>query len=733
MNDYMKNLSMIKTFIRLCIVFYLPVMLTNYILAEDLTLEMIFKYNLFTPTLAKDIHSMKDGVHYSVLENSKDIVKYSYATGLPIDTLFSIDWIEYFPFQEIISYSLSENETVIILGVDQEKIYRYSYKASYYIYNIQSKVIKPVFDEEKQKYTELSPDGSKVAFIVENNLFVKDIQSGILTQVTLDGSNEVINGAPDWLYEEEFDLKKGYYWSPDSRMLAYYRFDESPVHEYSLIFYKSLYPELYTYKYPLAGENNPQVDVYTYDLVQGETRKMEIARDSDCYIPRIQWLPASDQLCLTHLNRHQNKADLYLCDVSDGNSRLFHTEEDDKYISDVTDGFVSFIDSGKYAVILSERTSYKHLYLYSIDGELINPVTWGNWEVEKICGIDESTGKLYYTSTEVSPLERHLYSVNLDGTDKVQMTNEPGTHSAFFNTTFDYYILTSSDADTPFLIRLFNKQGELVKVLQNNDFVRDLTVRYNFTPKEFFTYRNKNNTELNAFRILPPEFRKNKKYPVLVYVYGGPESQMVKKSWDKRLAWFQLLAQKGYIVVCADNRGSDGRGQDFSKSIYMHLGNYEVEDQIALAEYMSEQSYVDKNRIGLFGWSYGGYMTLLCMTKGNYIFKTGVAVGPVTDWKFYDSAYTERFMGKPEDNKNGYWKGSALNYVEMIEGNLLLIHGLADDNVHFQHSAELLTRVKEENKHIDMFLYPNENHLMRGENALYHVYLQATEYILKNL
>ena len=724
---------MIKIFIiRLSTVFCLLVM-ANFLSAEDLTLEMIFKYNLFAPELAKDIHSMKDGVHYSALENSKEIIKYSYATGLPVDTLFSIDWLENFPFGGIISYSLSENESVIVLGVDQEKIYRYSYKASYYVYDIQSKDITPVYDKEKQQYTELSPDGNKVAFVVENNLFVKDIHSGVLTQITRDGSEAIINGAPDWLYEEEFELKTGYYWSPDSRKLAYYRFDESPVHEYTLMFYKSLYPELYTYKYPLAGENNPRVDVYTYDLEQGITREMEIPHDSDYYIPRIQWLSTSDRICLTHVNRLQNKADLFICDVADGNFRLFHTEENDKYISNVTDGFVSFIDSGRYAVILSERTGYKHLYLYAIDGELINPVTQGDWEVEKICGIDEKEGRLYYTSTEVSPLERHLYSVNLDGTNKVQMTDEPGTHSASFNTTFSYYILTSSDADTPFLIRLYNKQGELVRVLENNDFVRGLTVRYDFSQKEFFTYRNQNNTELNAFKILPPDFRKNKKYPVLVYVYGGPESQLVKKSWDKRLAWFQLLAQKGYIVVCADNRGTDGRGEEFRKSVYLKLGEYDVEDQVALAEYMAGQSYVDKDRIGLFGWSYGGYMTLLCMTKGNYIFKTGVAVAPVTDWKFYDSAYTERFMRKPEDNIEGYWKGSALNYVEMLEGNLLLIHGLADDNVHFQHSAELLTRIKEENKHIDMFLYPNENHLMRGKNALYHVYLQATEYILRKL
>ncbi len=709
-------------------------MLPQFSLAEELTLEMIFKFNLFNPNKVEEIQSMKDGLHYTALEDSKDIVKYSYETGEKVDVLLSLDWIEDLRYSEIVTYSLNKDETVIIIGTEEEKIYRYSYRANYYVYDVESRKIVPVYSEGKQQYTELSPDGRKVAFVFENNLYIKDIHSNTIAQVTHDGlKNTIINGAPDWLYEEEFDLKTGYYWSPDSRMLAYYRFDESQVHEYSLIFYESLYPELYTYKYPKAGENNSLVDIYTYDLIQGKTSKMEIPEDSDHYTPRIQWLPTSDRLCLTDLNRLQNKADLYICDASSGSSRIFYTEENDTYLSKVTDDFVTFIDSGNNAIILSERDGFRHLYYYKINGTLINQITKGNWEIEEFYGLDENSGQLYYTSTEVSPLERQLYSINLDGTNKKQLTFEPGTHSASFSQTYNYYILTSSDAQTPYEFNLYNQQGELVRILESNEFIKDLTIKYGFTKKEFFTFRNKDNEELNGFKILPPGFRKNKKYPVLIYVYGGPESQTVVNSWDKRLAWFQLLAQKGYIVVCADNRGTDGRGEKFRKEVYLQLGKYEVEDQIALAEYLGGQSYVDKNRIGMFGWSYGGYMTLLCITKGNSYFKTGVAVAPVTDWKFYDTVYTERFMRKPGDNAEGYRKSSPLSYIEMLEGNLLLVHGLADDNVHFQHSAGLITQIVAENRTIDMFIYPNENHLMRGDNALYHVYNQATEYILNNL
>lgn len=726
---------MMKTNLKLlsCVLFW-TVMFINPLPAEDLTLEMIYKQGLFSVNKVKGIRSMRDGLHYTVLENSHDIIKYSYATGENTDTLFSLAWTEDLQFSEISSYNLSKDETMLIFSTEQEKIYRYSYQSSYYVYDITRNKIIPVYSRGKQFLAEISPDGSKVAFVFENNIYMKDINKDQIVQITHDGlKNNIINGVPDWLYEEEFALKTGYYWSPDSRKLAYYRFDESDVREYSLILYDSIYPELFSYKYPKVGDKNPIVDIYVYDVMKGVSKKMELAGDSDCYIPRVKWLPTSDRLCIKYLNRLQKKTDFYIADVTIGTSHVFYSEENPRYIIDFADDFITFIDSANSAIIISEQDGFKHLYHYSITGTLINQVTKGNWEIEEFCGIDENSNLLYFTSTEASPLERHLYSINLDGTNKRQLSKNPGYHSASFSQTFKYFILTSSNANTPHQVSLFNRQGELIRVLENNDIIRFLAYHYHFSKKEFFTFSGGGNTELNGFMILPPKFKKHKKYPVLIYVYGGPESQMVANSWDNRLAWLQLLAQKGYIVACADNRGTNGRGEAFRKSIYMNLGKYEVEDQIALARYLESRSYVDKSRIGLFGWSYGGYISLLCMMLGNDVFKTGVAVAPVTDWKFYDTVYTERYMRRPDENEEGYYNGSALNYIDMLKGNMLIIHGLADDNVHFQHTAELITKIKEENKNISMFIYPNENHLMRGKNALYHVYNQATKFILNNL
>jgi dipeptidyl-peptidase-4 len=702
--------------------------------AEDLTLEMIFKYNLFVPDKVEGIRSMNDGESYTYLENLRNIVKFNYATGERTDTLYSLDWNPELPVSEISSYELNDDETMMIFGTDKERIYRYSYQTNYLVYDISERRIIPVFNEGKQQLATISPDGCHVAFVFENNLYLKDIRTGIITQITYDGlKNSIINGSPDWVYEEEFALKTGYYWSPDSRKLAFYRFDESKVREISIIRYNDIYPELYTYKYPKAGEENSIVDIYVYDLFRGTTAKMEIGKDTNQYIPRIKWLPTADRLCIASINRLQNKVDFQICDVTTGASEVFYVEENERYISELSNDFVTFIDSGKQAIVMSEKDGYMHLYRYSLDGVLINQITSGEWEVEQFYGVDESTGKLYYTSTEISPLERHLYSVNLDGTNKEKLTSSAGTHTASFSKTFKYFILTSSDADTPYKITLNNNTGELIRVLEDNSFVQSMMSYFKFTKHEFFSYFDHDNTEIYGYQILPPNFKKNKKYPVLVYVYGGPESQDVRNSWESMNAWFQYLAQHGYIVVCADNRGTNGRGEEFRKSIYMQLGKLEVDDQIALAEYMITKPYVDKNRIGIFGWSYGGYLSLFCMMRGNQLFKTGVAIAPVTDWRYYDSVYTERFMRTPSENEDGYWNGAPINFADMLEGKLLLVHGLDDDNVHFQNSAELISKLVEENKQFDLFVYPDQNHHMHGGNALFHMYNKVTDFIFSNL
>lgn len=705
-----------------------------YTEAQKISLEMVQKYFLFSAERLEGLRSMNDGTHYTLLENNHDILKYSYLSGELTDTVFSLDWIEHTKLPEISSYSFSDDEKLILFGTEVKRIYRYSFLSDYYVYNMETKILTPVFSEGPQQLVTLSPDGKNAAFVFKDNLYLKNIITSKLTRVTTDGlMNSVMNACPDWVYEEEFTLKTGYYWSPDSRKIAYYRFNESEVKEYTLTYYNDLYPELYTYKYPKAGEKNPEVRIFIYELAQDTAIEAETYAYSDYYIPRIKWLPNSEELCITVLNRLQNHADLLITGASDGMTRIFYSEENEKFISEFTDDFVNFVDSGRNALIMSEKDGFMHLYRYSMDGKLLNQVTTGDWEVDEILGIDEKNARIYYTSTEISPLERQVYCIKFDGSEKQLLSPGNGTGMATFSKTFDYYILEWSDANTPYEYTLHSGDGTYLRSLIDNSFLKEVSRYYQFVPKEFFTYTANDGTEINAFRILPPNFKKFRKYPVLVYVYGGPEEQDVIDKWDYEMAWFQYLAQKGLIIVCADNRGTNGRGEEFAKSTYLQLGKLETEDQATLAEFLASQPYVDKKRIGIFGWSYGGYMSLLCMMKAAHLFSFGIAVGPVTNWKFYDTIYTERFMRRPQENDEGYEMSSPLNYVNQLEGDLLLIHGSYDDNVHLQNTMELVDRMVEENKDFELLIYPDQNHHMDRGNARYHLYETVDLFLNKHL
>jgi dipeptidyl-peptidase-4 len=700
--------------------------------SQRLDLAMIHKHYHFYPDKVYGIRSMKDGVHYTTLEDDWMIVKFRYEDGKAVDTIFTLDCIADTMISEISSYDLSEDEKHILFASDEEKIYRYSFQSDYYVYDLEKDSLIPVFNNGKQKLATLSPDGKKVAFVFNNNLYIKYINNDSIIQVTSDGlKNHVLNGEPDWVYEEEFALKTGYYWSPNSEYLAFYRFDESRVKEYNLLYYNDLYPELYTYKYPKAGEENALVDIFVYDLQTGSSIKMKRGAEEDTYIPRIKWLRDSKKVCLTELNRRQNKAVLYFADVKTGESYIFYQEENEKFISEFTDDFVNFVDSA--ALVLSEQSGYMHLYRYTLDGELVNSITSGDWEVDELLGIDKGSGEIYFTSTEESPLERYIYRVKLDGTGKEKLPSPKGNSTADFSANYAYYIMTWSDANTPFRVTLHNKQGDLIRVLEDNpDIIRRMEY-YGFTDKQFFTVKNKVGMDLNCYSILPPDFKPRRKYPLLIFVYGGPEVQEVMNKWSYDMPWLQYMAQNGYVVVCMDNRGTDGRGEDFAKSTYLELGKYETEDQIVLAEYMARKSYIDKDRIGIFGWSYGGYMSLLCLTKANYIFKCAVAVAPVTNWKFYDSVYTERFMRKPQENEEGYENNSPINYVSRIKGELLLIHGNEDDNVHLQNSIKLIDEMIENDIQFESIIYPGQNHHMYRGNARYHLYQAVSDFFRKNL
>ncbi len=702
--------------------------------SDQITLEQIFRDFMFTPNTIDHIRPMNNGEYYMVLEDSKFIVRYDYLTGESTDTLFSLDKIENTDITSITDYSFSLEESVILITGEQHAIYRHSYSSNFYVYQREKDQLTPVFSEGEQQLASVSPDGSKVSFVYENNLYVKDIETNSITPITTDGLlNSIIYGKTDWVYEEEFTLTTGHYWSPDSRKIAFYRFDESRVKEFNMTYYEDLYPEWYKYKYPKAGEENALVDIFVYNIDKSSLTRMETGESKERYVPRIKWLPNSQELCVTELNRLQNEAKLRIADISSGQSTVFYTETNDKFISEFTDDFVTFIDSGKKALIMSEKDGFMHIYQYTLDGTLLNQVTKGKWEVDEFYGLDEQNGILYYSSTEISPLERQIYSIRLDGSEKTKISAKKGVNSLQFNSDYTSYLLVHSDANTPFTYEIYNKENEFIRNLENNSLLREFMNSFGFVEKEFFSFKPDHGIALNGYKILPPNFKKKRQYPVLIYVYGGPESQLVLDEWSNRMPWFQYLAQHGYIVVCLDNRGTDGRGEAFKKSTYMQLGNLETYDQIALAEYLAEQAYVDKNRIGVFGWSYGGYMSLLCLLKGNHIFKTGIAVAPVTNWRYYDTIYTERFMRTPQENAKGYDENSPINFVNNLKGNLLLIHGMADDNVHFQNSVVFTQKLVDANKQFEMQFYPNKNHGIYGGNTTFHLYKRMSDYILNSL
>ena len=702
--------------------------------SDQITLEQIFRDFMFTPNTIGHIIPMNNGDYYSVLENSRSIIRYDYISGESTDTLFSLDRIENTELTSITDYSFCSDESVILIASEQHAIYRHSFSSDFYVYQRENNLLTPVFSEGEQQLASVSPDGRKVSFVYENNLYLKDIETNNIIPITSDGIlNSIIYGKTDWVYEEEFTLTTGHYWSPDSRKIAFYRFDEDRVKEFKMTYYEDLYPEWYNYKYPMAGEENALVDIFVYDIDKSSTTRMESGDSKERYIPRLKWLPNSQELCITELNRLQNEAKLRIADISTGQSTVFYTETNDKFISEFTDDFVTFFDSGNKALILSEKDGYMHIYQYAKDGSLLNQITKGKWEVDEFYGLDERKGILYYSSTEISPLERQIYSIRLDGSEKTKISTQKGVNSVQFNSDYTNYLLIHSDANTPYTYAIYNKEHEFIRSLEDNSLLKEFIHSFGFVKKEFFSFMPKHGIELNAYKILPSNYKKNRKYPVLIYVYGGPESQLVLDEWHKRMPWFQYLAQHGYIVVCLDNRGTDGRGEAFKKSTYMQLGNLETIDQIALAEYLAEQSYVDKNRIGVFGWSYGGYMSLLCLLKGNHIFKTGIAVAPVTNWRFYDTIYTERFMRTPQENAEGYDENSPISFVNNLKGNLLLIHGMADDNVHFQNSVILSKKLIEANKQFEMQFYPNKNHGISGGNTTFHLYQRMTDYILNTL
>lgn len=704
----------------------------SQITQKEITLEDIWTSGTFYPKTMGDVVPMKDGEHYSMLENDTMISEYEYKTGEKSKTIIRTDQLVTEGQKEGISideYAFSPDETKILIATKTDKIYRHSTISEYYIWDTKIEKLTPLSDGGKQRLASFSPDGSKVAFVRNNNFFIKDLVSGKEDQITTDGFyNNIIYGTTDWVYEEEFEFTKAYFWSPDGNKLAFYRFDESKVKEYDMVLYDSLYPTIYKYKYPKAGEDNSIVSILMYDLKTGKTQTMNIGTEKDQYIPRIKWTEDPNILSIQRMNRLQNKFEILLADATNGTSKVIYTETD-KYYIEITNNLI-FLKDRENFLLTSEKDGYNHIYLYNMQAKQVMQLTSGKWDVTEVKGVDEKNKIVYYISAEEAPMNRALYSIKLDGTEKTKISAKEGTNETDFSEGYKYFINTYSNANTPYYVTINKISGKEQKVIIDNSEIITAMKEYGFTSEEFFKFKTSGNIELNGWMIKPPDFNANKKYPVFMYVYGGPGSQTVENSWGRYdFIWFEMLAQKGYIVVSVDNRGTSGRGADFKKCTYGQLGKLETIDQIEAAKYLGSLAYVDKSRIGIWGWSYGGYITALCLTIGADYFKAGIAVAPVTNWRYYDNIYTERFMGLPNDNASGYDDNSPINYVKKLKGKFLLIHGTADDNVHFQNSMMLAKALVNANKQFEMQFYPDKNHGIYGGYTRYHLFKKMTDFI----
>lgn len=721
--------------IRITLILFFSVAVSlSYAQNAQLTLEDIWANRQFFASGLPEVRAMNDGKHYTELVNSPSgafIVKNELSTGKTIDTLVrpASLTVNGKPVP-VADYQLSDDETLMLLSTEIEPIYRHSTRANNYVYTIATKAVTAVSTNGKQMYAAISPNGTMAAFVRDNNLFVKDLINNTEKQITTDGKkNEIINGATDWVYEEEFSFDQGYQWSPDGKHIAYYRFDETKVKEFNLTYYGELYPKEEKYKYPKAGEENSKVEIYIYSLATGKSVKADVNKEADQYIPRIKWTNDETKLCVMRMNRLQNKLELYLCEAATGSSSLIFTEENPAYIEVGDD--LAFLSNKKEFIWTSTRDGYNHIYLYDLSGKLKRKITSGKWDVTGFYGIDEKKGIVYYQAAIKSPMEKGVFSSTLSGKQR-ELNPASGTNSAVFTKGYQYYFITNSKLNQPPVVTLYSISGKKVRTIKDNSQVVEAMAKFNLSAPEFFNFTTTENISLNGWMIKPPGFDPGKKYPVIQYMYGGPNSQTVKDEWaGPNYFWFQLLAQKGYIVVSVDNRGTGARGEAFNKCIYKQLGHLETIDQIEVAKWLGKQSYVDASRIGAWGWSYGGYMTSLLMTKGADFFKAAIAVAPVTNWKYYDTIYTERYLQTPQLNPKGYEENSPINYTNLMKGNYLIVHGTTDDNVHMQNAMEMVDALVKDKKQFDSFFYPNKAHGIGGVRL--HLYQMMTDWFGENL
>lgn len=678
----------------------------------------------FEQKTVSGVRSLSDGERYTTMSDGR-VLCFSYRTGEPAGVLFDASAAE--PRIEFTDYVLSADERRLLLTTDVEPIYRHSFTAEYWIYDRQDGSLRRLSQGGPQQQAQFSPDGSRVAFVRGGNLFVADPAAGSERQLTFDGRfNHIINGLPDWVYEEEFSFARAFAWSPDGRKIAYLRFDESRVKQYNMNrFAGGLYPENYTFKYPKAGEQNSVVELYCCDAADGSTVRMDTGEQTDQYIPRLFWTPTG-QLGFYRLNRLQNHFEVLLCDSS-GASRVVYDERNDRYVERVDGRTVTFLPDGDRFVVRSERDGFMHLYLYSVSEGLLGRITSGEWEVTELLGIEGD--RVYYLSTETSPLRRDLYTVRLDGCGKRRLTGGDGTYRIAPSRGFRYFISYFSNVRTPNRVTLHRSDGRLVRTLEDNAALRAKLDELQVPVKEFFRFATSEGVELNGYMVRPNGFDSSRRYPVLMTQYSGPGSQQAADRWT--IGWEDVLVQQGYIVACVDGRGTGFRGEEFKKCTYGELGKYETVDQIEAARYLASLPYVDPDRIGIYGWSYGGFMALNCILKGNDVFRAAIAVAPVTSWRFYDTIYTEIYNGLPQDNPSGYDDNSPIHFADRLKGKLLIAHGTGDDNVHIQNTYEMITRLVEYDKPFELYVYPDRNHGMGPSR--HHLMERCIEFVKRNL
>ena len=705
---------------------------------KKITLEDIYKKGTFRAESIQGFNSMKDGNFY--FENVADnIVKKSFETGETVETIIKKGEAK---TKDGTSLSLSDiewsdDEKKILIFTDREFIYRRSSKAKVYVFDLKNKSTQQI-DDAKILHASLSPDASQIAFVKDNNLFIKNLTTNKTLAITKDGKwNKIINGNCDWVYEEEFSFSKAFAWSNTGNYLAFYKFNETKVPEFAFTIFDSLYPTQYSYKYPKAGDANSTISINIYNVKTGKTVKADIGSETDIYIPRIKWMANNDKLCVYWLNRLQNHLKLLSTDAITGKSSVFY-EEKNKYYVDINDD-IHFFKDGNTFLFSSEKDGMNSLYLGDIKNKKNHQLITPTAELSELYGVDEEHDRIFYSLAD-NVRNRMPYCYDLKSNKQISLSNKIGTHRITYNSNYSYYVDYYSTATTPNVISLKNTNQVIAnidyigKILKDNSKLKNLITNvYQLLTPEFVMFKNSEGTELCSWILKPSNFDSTKKYPVLFSNYGGPGSQQVSNNWGSINMWQHMLSQQGYIIVCVDNTGTGFRGEEFKKKTYLQLGKYEIQDQIDVAKYIATLPFVDGTRIGHWGWSYGGFMSSLAITKGADIFKTAIAVAPVTNWRYYDNIYTERFMRTPQENAKGYDENSPINHVNKIKGNYLIIHGTADDNVHFQNSVMMIDEMIKKNIDFESGYYPNKNHGIRGGNTSFHLYSKMTRFILENL